>query len=261
MGRHNFFTSTLILRIRFCCFLFCLLGPLQTPPIAQDRARTTLDTQELMGVVRAQLNEERFWDIRPTGRTDSTVVLFIRRQQPEKTLRGDFSDFDALAILPELNLTFEYQICGNEPFLVVGSGSSSTAPIEAKEYLATEEKRMSEFIAQAKEFTSSVQIQDNAADLFKVEPEFERKRIEQIKLALKTYVHKRPVTIRIAKFSKFTKQIAALAPSLGQMFMVSVVNRTCGQESVEIGKIHSLKSVRAELRSKIDANSIPAVLH
>ena len=136
-----------------------------------------------------------------------------------------------------------------------GRGKSNDAKIDADKYLSNEMERFSGFIAHAKRSEQFIQVVSDPNALFDSEPAFRARRIAQIKSALGTLVHPRPLEIRVVYFSKLTDQIDVLVPSRAAMYTMSVVHRSCDSESVEVGRYFPLKSVRADLRQKIEQYS------
>ena len=101
----------------------------------------------------------------------------------------------------------------------------------------------------------------DANNLFASDAVFRARRVEQIKSALGALVHQRPLALRIADFSKSTDQIDVLVPSQGKVYTMSVVHRSCSEESVEVGRETSLKSVLPDLRQKIEMHSISVTIN
>jgi hypothetical protein len=122
-------------------------------------------------------------------------------------------------------------------------------------YLSSQLARFSDFVVHARRIEHALTIDSDPSVLFRVDSEFGIHRTAQIEHAARTLFHKRPLSLTIAGFSRNTDQILALVPSLGKLVTFSVVHSCSGDESIEIGRIEPLKSIRPDLRKRIEANS------
>jgi hypothetical protein len=216
-------------------------------------------------LVATHVAEENFWGFVSIKSPELRLILFVANNKSAS------ADFDVLVILPEINETMEVQTlnlqtlkaqeCRVEPAVIVGiSGNSDPGGVEAGKYVSDEMKRFSNFVAHASKSEMLIPVIVDPSKLFSSDPDFRARRIEQIKSALGEFVRQRPLAIRIADFSRFTEQIEVLVPSRGEMYTMTVLNRTCSKESVEVGKYYHLKSIRPDLRRKIETHSTADVI-
>lgn len=206
--------------------------------------------------ITADISEEHFWGFGSINSMELKLTLFIADGQPNT------GDFDVLAVLPEINETLQLRSCQTEPAIIVrDTANSDLGKVEATNYLSAEMKRYSSFIIDAKKSERIVHVVSDSNDLFSSDAAFRSKRVEQIKSALGALVHQRPLALKIASFSKFTDQIEVLVPSQGELYTMSVVHTSCSEESVEVGREIALKSVRPDLRKKIEMHSISVTIN
>ena len=127
--------------------------------------------------------------------------------------------------------------------------------VDPDQYLDGAIHRYASFVADSEKSERLVTFDENPSGLFHADEAVQQNRIAQIKQALSQLVSKRPLHIAIANFSKLTDQIDVLVPSTGEMYTMSVVHKSCGEEAVEVGRRYLLRSVRPDLRQKIQQNS------
>jgi hypothetical protein len=254
MGTHNTFTCTRILTISI--WLLLVVPSFETRALS-DRSGGQSQTESLAAdKITADISEEHFWGFGSINSMELKLTLFIADGQPNT------GDFDVLAVLPEINETLRLRSCQTEPAIIVGdTANSDLGKVEAINYLSDEMKRYSSFIIDAKKSERIVHVVSDTKNLFTSDAVFRARRVEQIKSALGALVHQRPLALRIGDFSKFTDQIEVLVPSRGESYTMSVVHRSCSEESVEVGRETSLKSVRPDLRKKIETHSISVTIN
>lgn len=210
---------------------------------------------QIIAKVTAHIAEENFWGYSSLSNLKLNVIFFVADNEFK------IADFDVLAILPEINETLKLQQCQTAPSIVTsGSGKSNKSSVQPQQYLTDEMSRFSGFIAHAKRFETLIRIPTDPETVFEADLSFRAKRVAQIKSALGSLVPERPLAIRVAYFSRFTDQINVLVPSRLAMFTMSVVHDSCSDESVEVGRQLSLKSIRPDLRRKIDLYNIAAAI-
>jgi hypothetical protein len=216
-----------------------------------------LQVESLIGdKIAAYVSERVFWGALPIMGTELKLILFIADKETNPR------DFDVLAVVPEINETLKLRSCQAGPAIIVsGSGNSDPGLVEASKYLSGEIGRYSSFISTATKSERIIHVVTDPANLFSADAGFRSKRVEQIKSALGALVHQRPLALKIASFSKFTDQIDALVPSRGKLYTMSVVHTSCSEESVEVGRETTLKSVRPDLRKNIELHSIPVTIN
>jgi transcriptional regulator of heat shock response len=181
----------------------------------------------------------------------NSVKLLVFVGSDDKT-KGDF---DALVIIPELNISLTMRQCGQlAPVIVASSGNSEDQRKSPAEYLNQELKRFSEFINNARRSELVEQISSDPNKIFETNSEFKAKRIKQIKEALNSMTQQ-PERIQVASFSRFTDQINVLLPIKNEMYTMSVLHQSCGNESVAVGRILPLISIKNELKRKVEAYS------
>jgi hypothetical protein len=203
--------------------------------------------------VAARLAEDSFWGSSPLRKKELQLTLFLSAD------KSNTKGFDVLVVVPEAEETFEVRACDKEPIIVSAAGESRAG--DSTGYLNSEIHRYNSFVAHARKTERLIAIETNPADLFPPESGFQEKRTAQIKLALGELLSKRPMEIRIAHFSRFTDQIDVLIPSLGDMYVMSVVHTSCDEETVEVGRRFIVKAVRPDLLVKIQQNSQVATIN
>lgn len=251
------FFSTLI----FLTSIVCVNGWLSMRRQAQPIAPSSDATVEVISDIQANVGERSFWDdiVLPSSKLDVTIFL----ARGGSTSAAD-SEPDILAIVPELNSTYEYRTC--EPRVlkvrkqeswVTWSGSwASVSPnkVDARTYMSQQITKFSALISRSKRIDRTLTISRDPKRLFHPDPEFQGRRIAQIEVAAKALVDK-PFRMRIGDFSESTDQIQAIVPSIGQMVTFTVIRSCSKGDSVEVGKEHPLSAVRSSLRNKLEANS------
>lgn len=200
--------------------------------------------------IAARLAEDSFWGVNPLKRSDFQLIVFLSVSNPNR------AEFDGLVIVPELEKTFEVRTCNDAPAIILaGSGEPNLGKSDPKRYLDSEIHRYASFVGNSERSEQLITLDGNAPSLFHPDEAVQPERIAQIKRALSQLVTKRPLQITIANFSKLTDQIDVLVPSTGEMYTMSVVHKSCGEETVEVGRRYLLQSVRPGLRRKIQQNS------
>jgi hypothetical protein len=205
--------------------------------------------------IAAHIAEERFWGLMPAGRAKLDLVLFVANKGYEK------ADFDLLAIVPQINETLEMRNCQRQPpVFVQGWGHSDSSKDRPDEYLKKELEHFPELISRANRYDTVISIASDPVALFKLQPALRNKRVEQIKSALSQLIPQRPLRIRIAYFSALSDQIEVLVPQVDEMFTMSVVHESCDKESVQVGRELALRSIRPDLKEKIEKYSTAEVI-
>ena len=205
------------------------------------------------------LSEEEFWGFLPETTGDLKVVLFVATDYVIDNANA--SDFDVLAIVPEVNLTLEMRKCEEEPAIVVqGWGASKDAKKEPSEYLRNQIQSLSNFVSHARRYETLVPITSDPVKLFNVERALRTKRIEQITSVLRELIPQRPLTVRVAYFTRSADNIDVLVPSFGRMYTMGVAHKCSGEDSVVHGRETRLKMVRPDLRKKIEKYSTLEVI-
>jgi hypothetical protein len=213
--------------------------------------------------LRAQLGERSFCFGPPLPATEMRLVLF---QAAETNGSAMQREFDALAILPDINATYKYRFCGDRLLTVGGEGRWVAWPepeskkISPDEYLAQQISRFSEFVAHAGRVDQALTVGSEATTLFHVDAEFKGRRLLQIQNAANSLFRKRPLRMTIADFSEFTDQIFVLIPDISEMVTFSVIQACSGTATVQVGREVPLSSVRSDLRKKIEENSTIVLL-
>jgi hypothetical protein len=206
--------------------------------------------------IAAHISEENFWAPVSTNKSELKLILFTGDEKPNS------ADMDALAVIPEINETLKIQMCQTEPAIILGgSANSDFGKVEAIKYLGDELARYADFVAHSKKSETIVRVISDPSKLFSSDAAFNAKRIDQIKAALGALVHERPLALRVSSFSKLTDQIEVLVPPRGEAYTMSVIHSSCSDESVEVGREIPLKSIRPDLRRKIEVHSISAPLN
>lgn len=167
---------------------------------------------------------------------------------------GTADNGQVLAIVPALNATYRFQLCGRT--LVVQEASGISPKIAPEKYLSDELARFSGFVAHAKKSVQVLTISSSPSALFHADAEFKARRISQIRDAAEELFQGRPLQVTIADFSPFTDQINALIPAIRQMVTFSVVRSCSARDVVSVGRELPLASIRVALRKRIEANSI-----
>jgi hypothetical protein len=248
MDNHN---SSIATRISITSFLALTLasiiygGGAVMRPSTQEESPTE---SQVLQKISAILAEGRFWGNLSIDQKELKATLFLAIDKADK------SEFDVLVVVPEIQWTFELRTCAQEPpILVEGWGASVQKP-DAEGYLASQVRRYSSFVENARKAERRIAIETEPAILFNADTAFKKRRIGQIESALGDLLHKHGSRIKIANFSRLTDQIDVLVPSVDAIITMSVVHASCGQDIVEIGREHRLKDIRPELRRKIEQN-------
>jgi hypothetical protein len=227
-------------------------GSAGAKPSAQ---KEPLAESQVLNKMRAILSEGRFWGNLAIEQRELKTTLFFA------TDNNDKSGFNVLVVVPEIQWTFEFRTCAQEsPILIEGSGPS-VQKVDAEGYLAAQMRRYSSFIQTARRTDGRVTVETEPAIIFKTDAAFKERRVGQIESALGELLRKKGVRIKIADFSNVTDQIDVIIPSLDDMYTMSVVHSSCDAESVEVGKHFPLKSIRPDLREKIQRNSHTVTLN
>lgn len=257
METPRFFTNTLtsltkttLIEISFV-ILFPSLGVAQNLPAKEPDVRQV--TEQIVDGFTAQLNEERFWDLLPVPARGSRVLVFKAAEAMQKSAD---QNFNVLAIFPDTNTTIKYRLSDGCLESQDWPGSPSKN-IPADEYVKLQKSAYADFISRAVEFEGYMKLEPSPdpATLFRVDSELKSKRIKQIKGTIKNYIHKKDYKITIASFSMYTTQINVLIPATREMFTMSVLHLGCPEESVALGRILPVKSIKPDLLQKIEANS------
>lgn len=205
--------------------------------------------------IAAHIAEDAFWGFVPVQETRLRLVLFVAEKG------RNTAGFDVLAVVPEINETLEMKRCPEEPAIILqGWGGSDNQKTEPEQYLHSETSRFADFVAHAERLEETIEISSSPNNLFKPDAAFKAERIKQIKLALAALVHKRPLDMVVANFSKLTDQINVLVPSMRTMYTMSVVHNSCEQETVQVAREIPLASVSPGLRKKIEMYSTAEVI-
>ena len=163
--------------------------------------------------------------------------------------------------MPEINETLEMKTCDSGPAIILqGWGNSDSSEQPPDEYLRGQLGSHSNFVAHARKFEKLISITLDPAKLFKVEPAYRAKRVEQIKSALGQLILQRPLKIQVAYFSRLTDNVDILVPSLGEMYTMGIVHRCCEEDSIVQGPEIGSKLIRPELRSKLKKYSTVEVI-
>ena len=222
------------------------------------------DTQSKDGLLISQkvadyLSGQEFWGFLPATSGDLKLELFIADHPVIDPPNS--SEFDVLAIVPEVNLTLQLKRCEEQPpIFVQGWGASKEAKQQPDEYLRKEVSRFSDFVAHAKKDEILVPITTDPVKLFNADPAIRAERIEQIKSVLSELLPSRPITIRVADFSRLADSIEVLVPSLARMYTMGVLYHCGAKEAVVESRVYRLKIVRPDLRQKIETYSTAEVI-
>jgi hypothetical protein len=248
--------------------LISLLSFLLVCPSRAQDVRSTASTGEVSPVrtavatkIEAIVGERSFWDAIPLPAPEMRLVIF----ELDTPKAGDPPPgFDVLAIVPELNSTFEYRSCEkralsvwDEQLWITWSKwqwSPGGKALGADEYMAQQMSRFSDFVSHAKRADQVLTISSDPAALFHVDPQFKARRMSQIQHIARDLFHKR-LQMRVANFSESTDRIAAIVPAAGQLVTFGVNSSCSSQDSLVVGNDLPLKSMRLDLRKRIEANS------
>jgi hypothetical protein len=244
-----------IISITNVLLLTAVLSPLCSSAAMGRSSDTQSQTEGVIDKITARLAEENFWGSQPLTKTELQLVLFVKSEKVSEP------HFDVLVVIPDVLRTFEIRNCGREPAIILkGWGQSDSRKNEPRAYLDDEMRRYAGFVQHAQKLERSIRIDSDPISFPHVDSSLRDKRIEQIRLALGDLILKRPLQIRIANFSKFTDQIDVLVPALGDMYTMSVVHTSCNDETVQVGRRYPLKSVRPDLREKIERYSMVSAI-
>ncbi len=250
-----------IIRTSFLCFAIGFLTQAQSSAPTTMGHEVSVARSNIANGIKADVGERSFWDGIPLPSTEMRLIIFeADNAKRDQTV----SEFDALAIVPELNSVFEYRFCSGRVLLVSEEQlwitwspwqwSPGGKRLSSDEYMAQQMSRFSDFTSHAKRQDQDLAISSDPAELFHVDPQFRTRRIAQIQHAAMEMLHKR-LQIRVANFSQFTDKIDAVLPGAGEMVTFTVHRSCSGEDTVEWGKDLPLKSIRVDLRKRIEANS------
>lgn len=251
-------STTTIFRTSLLCLSLVYFGLGQS---LDDVTRTSgipaVDRAKVAKELSATIGEHSFW----TGIQLPTAKLHAIIFDAQKTQENRDSDFDVLAIVPDINATYRYRLCEQRAIPVGRTEGwltwlySDANRVGADEYGNQVISQFHKFIAHAKRSDETLTIASGSAALFRVHPELKATRLAEIQRAAGELFHKRPLRLLVANFSETTEQINALAPGLGEMVTFSVNHSCAAKDRVEVGREVPLKPVRPELRARIEANS------
>jgi hypothetical protein len=226
--------------------------------------RKSVDTHSSIDAdLRAQVGERSFWFGPPLQASEIRVVIFQAAGTNSSITKREF---EALAIVPDMNATYKYSFCGDDLHTAAREGGWVAWPepeskkIPPDEYLAQQISQYSEFVAHARRIDQALTISSEATTLFHVKAEFRGRRLLQIQNAANSLFHKRPLRMAVANFSEFTEQIFVLIPDINEMVTFSVIKACSGTETVQVGREVPLSAVRSDLRKKIEATSTIVLL-
>jgi len=257
----KYFSLIQITRISLLCLAISSSSQAQNLAPLVPGQKVSAASSPVADWIRADVEERSFWDGIPLPTHEMRIIIF-----ETDIPRGDqtASGFDVLAMVPELNSVFEYRSCPervipvwDEQLWITWSPwqwSPGGKRLSSDEYMAQQMSRFSDFVSHAKRLDQDLAISSDSAELFHVDPEFKSRRIAQIQGAAKQLLHKHP-QMRVANFSQFTDKIDALVPDISEMVTFSVHRSCSGEDTVEWGKDLPLKSIRVDLRKRIEANS------
>lgn len=236
-----------------------------SPARAQAPTSTALSQQSLSysriaDDIQAHVGERSFWDQIPLPALEVRLVVFAADNTQTATARADY---DALAIIPELNATYEYRFCGERVLRVwqedlwitwtPWTWSPGGKRLNADDYLAQTVSRFADFVSRAIRMDQTLALSSDPARLFRVSPEFKAQRIAQIQEAATQLFHQR-LQMQVANFSEYSDKIDALIPLIDQMVTFNVVRACSEPDEVVVGRDYSLRTIRPDLRTKIEAN-------
>lgn len=213
--------------------------------------------------VSAIVSEQSFWSAAPLTTSELRLIVFHDAEAAQLEKKPSF---DVLAILPELNSLFEYRVSGNDLILAGREEGWQTWPypgggkVDADKYLAQQLSRFADFVSHAKRGEQTARIDTSPTTIFHIDAQLKAARLAQIEHAAKELFKKRPLRLIIANFSSRTDQICAVIPTLDQMVTFSVARSPNNETTVEVGRETPLKSIRAELRQRIETNSSVLVI-
>jgi hypothetical protein len=251
-------SSILTIRISVLCLAF---GFAAVVPAPSGQSQQSVTYSRIANDIRADTGERSFWDEIPLPTSEVRLIIF---EVDDPKVVASAATFDALAIVPELNATYKYRICGERVLRVWSEDgwitwtpwvwSPGGKKINPDDYTAQQISKFSDFVSHAKRTDRVLTITRDPAILFDADPEFKAQRMAQIRQAAKEFYHK-SVRIEVASFSEATNQINTVIPAAGEMVSFTVIRECSKEDDVEVGKVYPLRSVRSDLWKKIEANS------
>jgi hypothetical protein len=251
-------SSILITRISLLC-LAVGFAAIALAPAAQSQQSVIYSG--IANDISADTGERSFWDEIPLPASEVRLIIF---EADDPKGGGSATAFDALAIVPELNATYEYRLCGERVLRVWSEDlwitwtpwvwSPGGKKIDPDEYTTRQISKFSDFVSHAKRTDRVLGLTRDPATLFHARPDFKAERIAQLRQAAMEFFRK-SLRIEVANFSEATNQINTVIPATGEMVTFSVIRECSKDDDVEVGKVYPLRSVRPDLWKKIEANS------
>ncbi len=225
--------------------------------VAGTSVISALKHPNVVNELTARIGEESFWaGIQLPTRNLRAIVYEAQSPQVSGSV-----DFDALVIVPEIDATYQYRLCGKKIIPVNRTEEwltwryADSARINADEYMRQQESQFGNFISRAKRSDETLKVGSGPDALFRIDSKLKTARLSEIEKAAGNLFHKRPLRLTVADFSATTEQINALVPALGKMVTFSVTQSCTAEDRVEVGREVPLKSIRSDLRARIETNS------
>jgi hypothetical protein len=214
--------------------------------------KPNIDTASSVEVSRLQndVNEANYWSDKPLTQRQVKAEIFARSTSD--------TEHEVLAIIPDLNATYLYKRCGKSLLLVDSDEEwllwniQNERPIPSDTYEQKETKKYASLISASDKFVATIHIDPEGPSLFKIDSKEKRSRLKDIQEAAANLFQERPLDIRVAPFSENTSQINAIIPSRSDFVTFSLVRHTCGDGTVQVGRVLPLKAIRPLLREKIE---------
>lgn len=202
----------------------------------------------VVDAISARISDESFWLGEPLTRERPSIVLYSKSAGEKST-----TNTQVLAIVPDLNATYKFQVCGTNLILEegwgpsIGTNSAETQSLSQDKYLRHELDRFSDFISGSIKSEDFLSLSSDPNKLFTGSAVLKAQRTSQIRMAaMNLFQGRGPLRMVVGDFSPLTTEIRAFLPATKQAVVFNVVDSCDGEQIVAVGRVRRLGSNAAD---------------